>query len=361
MRLFFTLLSLIIVFTINSYATLEPIRISLATAPDLTGKQLKIVVTDMTGTITRATIIKSGIVPTDDNGLLSFVVDESEWTSLVYNANDLVKVVYGTAPEVILSIERLEVIIAKQGLFGATIEESEINSSTTFKFNSITVNPGNLGIGTTTPTQKLDILGNISFSGTLICGVDPGTSGNVLTSAGPGIPTKWTSVLDSHYVGESYGGGIVFFTNQNGRHGLIASISDQSTSCLWYYNSDTSDATPVTYAQFNGTFEGKINTTLINNKYDGVNPYTQLWAAKICAYYTATINGIAYGGWYLPNSNELNLMKGQKVAIGGFADDYYWSSTEYTNGKAYALNFSTADAPKVYKYTNYRVRAIRAF
>jgi hypothetical protein len=37
-------------------------------------------------------------------------------------------------------------------------------------------------------------------------------------------------------------------------------------------------------------------------------------------------------GWRLPTKDELNLLYENKEKIGGFADIYYWSSTEYGNG-----------------------------
>ena len=41
---------------------------------------------------------------------------------------------------------------------------------------------------------------------------------------------------DKHYMGELYGGGVIFYlyTDDKGiEHGLIASVTDQCTSCLW--------------------------------------------------------------------------------------------------------------------------------
>ncbi len=38
--------------------------------------------------------------------------------------------------------------------------------------------------------------------------------------------SSWVS--NTHYIGESYGGGIVFYVYDNGQHGLIASTADQS-------------------------------------------------------------------------------------------------------------------------------------
>jgi hypothetical protein len=53
---------------------------------------------------------------------------------------------------------------------------------------------GNVGIGTATPTQIIDIVGNVKFSGALMPNNLPGTSGQVLTSAGAGVAPTWTNV-----------------------------------------------------------------------------------------------------------------------------------------------------------------------
>jgi hypothetical protein len=52
---------------------------------------------------------------------------------------------------------------------------------------------GNVGIGLTAPTQKLDVIGNIKFSGALMPNNSAGTIGQVLVSAGPGVAPIWNS------------------------------------------------------------------------------------------------------------------------------------------------------------------------
>lgn len=47
-------------------------------------------------------------------------------------------------------------------------------------------------------------------------------------------------------------------------------------------------------------------------------------AAAVCR--DATHGG--YIDWFLPSKDELNLMCGQKGVVGGFASDFYWSSSE---------------------------------
>jgi len=53
----------------------------------------------------------------------------------------------------------------------------------------------NIGIGTSTPTEKLQVSGNIRFSGALMPNNLAGTSGNILTSSGTGIAPTWSSFI----------------------------------------------------------------------------------------------------------------------------------------------------------------------
>jgi hypothetical protein len=53
---------------------------------------------------------------------------------------------------------------------------------------------GNLGIGTTTPSQRLDVSGNIRFSGALMSNNLAGTTGQILTSQGAGVAPVWSNL-----------------------------------------------------------------------------------------------------------------------------------------------------------------------
>src|SRR5690606_22244758 len=53
---------------------------------------------------------------------------------------------------------------------------------------------GYVGIGgEVSPSSALDVTGNLEFSGDLRPNNQPGTAGQVLTSAGPGAPPTWTA------------------------------------------------------------------------------------------------------------------------------------------------------------------------
>ena len=66
-------------------------------------------------------------------------------------------------------------------------------------------------------------------------------------------------------------------------------------------------------------------------------------------------------GWRLPTKEELNILYQNKDKIGGFAYDYYWSSTEDGSGSAWVQNFGNGNLGYGYKFYPYYVRAVRAF
>jgi hypothetical protein len=67
-------------------------------------------------------------------------------------------------------------------------------------------------------------------------------------------------------------------------------------------------------------------------------------------------------GWRLPTKNELNLMYGNRVKIGRFANNDYWSSTEEDSDNAWRQYFNGGSQALLFKKRGFaNVRAVRVF
>jgi hypothetical protein len=173
--------------------------------------------------------------------------------------------------------------------------------------------------------------------------------------AGKGIQISGNVVSTiSHSVGDTFGGGIVFYVYDGGQHGLIAATADQSTGIRWYGGSLT-----TTGARGDGVGAGLINTAIIIANQGPVDG--NIFAARICNEYWVKVGGVIYGDWYLPSYYELNLLYLNRAVVGGFANNAYWSSTEYDKNGAFLQLFPKGTQTFYVKDWPYSVRAVRAF
>jgi len=159
--------------------------------------------------------------------------------------------------------------------------------------------------------------------------------------------------MQTIYIGQPFGGGIVFYIDETGQQGLIAATSDQSTGAEWGCNGITTGAIGTAI----GT--GQANTTAIINGCSDAGI-----AARLCRNYS----GGGYSDWFLPSQDELNQMYFNRNIIGEFGSGYYWSSTEDCPDGARAQYFPMqaqyfpGGAREGFGRNNpYHVRAIRAF
>jgi hypothetical protein len=162
-------------------------------------------------------------------------------------------------------------------------------------------------------------------------------------------------------IGDFYQGGIVFYLDETGLHGLVCPIFDQSPT------------PPEVHAGWGcATVDGAdamdIGSGLQNTMDIIAACSTEGTAAEICA--NLTLNG--YSDWFLPSIYELQAMNQNRdiiteyaLANGGsdFIAHYYYSSSESTDFYAFAYGFgSQQQVFQVGKLNyNYPFRAVRAF
>ena len=164
----------------------------------------------------------------------------------------------------------------------------------------------------------------------------------------------------THYIGEEYGGGVIFHLwkdNAGVEHGLIVALTDQSISQAW---SNVTSAGIGTSAQ--SSWDGLSNS----NSIVGQAGHTSS-AAKLCL-------DLVSGGqsdWYLPSIQELNMLWNNYYTVSRalsqisgatqLSKSEYWSSSEDGNNDAWTFYFNYGDAYGNDKGNTLYVRAVRAF
>jgi hypothetical protein len=161
-------------------------------------------------------------------------------------------------------------------------------------------------------------------------------------------------------IGSNYAGGIVFYVDSTGQHGLVCAPSDQGVA-EWGCN--CFEIGGLSFSLGSGlTNTNRITSICLQN---GI-------AAEICS--NLQLNG--YSDWFLPSINELQLMwnnlrgtpNSPTPNLANFSTQSpYWSSSEPSNYPCYALAIDFWQGNMVtrnkYMGQNYgsRVRAIRSF
>jgi hypothetical protein len=156
-------------------------------------------------------------------------------------------------------------------------------------------------------------------------------------------------------IGQTYGGGKIFYIDATGQHGLIVSPEDLTTTI--HYDTDGSTTTgSTTNATGLAIGSGSNNTNTLLSSYGS----TRFHAASYCKLF---YNGGGYTDWYLPSLMELQQLYFQRNAIGIPSLRYYWSSSEVNAFNAWVIDFGqpTFISTSYNKSTSAALRAIRAF
>ncbi len=169
---------------------------------------------------------------------------------------------------------------------------------------------------------------------------------------------------DKLKIGSIYAGGIVFFIDKTGHHGLVCTDEDFGRA-IW-------GGTGKTKANGNGIADksGMRNTKLIVEQaswFESGFIFTSKKPAPTAARFCLESSHNGFTDWYLPTQNELQLMYDNlKIkGIGKFTQDGYWSSTECErdDNRAKYVGFAgrTAFNSTDHKDSPKQVRAVRAF
>ena len=232
-----------------------------------------------------------------------------------------------------------------------------------------------VGIGTTTPdaSAALDITSNTK--GLLIPRMTE-TQRDAITSVATGLMiyqtngtvgfyyyngSSWAEVAatsKTYSIGAIVNGGVVFWLDSTGQHGLVCAFSDAATSAEWgCYGTDLPNVPNITSSPPIG-IGAEIG--------DGFNNTNNIF--KDCPTAPAALAARSLGAeWFLPSAKELNQMYINKTTletVSGFTafSNFYWSSTENDNNFAWKQYFVNGNQTRAGKFnTTSSVRAVRAF
>ncbi len=212
--------------------------------------------------------------------------------------------------------------------------------------------------------------------------------------AGTGISiTDYVISKKKYVIGDVVFGGVVFWVNETGEHGLVCSLENVSDNAIWMQQvvASENDVIKIMNTQSNGIGAGKLNTATIlaANIIEEVS--NSNFAASLCTSYGLNIltnllvepqdwdGSYLYGDWYLPSIYELSLMHLNRDFLnsvfldnsGHQFENTYWSSNEYTEdfastqvynySQAWGYHMNDNQVSPFSKNSQLTVRAVRSF
>ena len=172
--------------------------------------------------------------------------------------------------------------------------------------------------------------------------------------------SSWSEVAATsatYSIGDVVNGGVVFWLDSTGQHGLVAAFSDYATYVKWgCYGTDLPNV-------LNATSSPPIGLGAeIGDGFNNTNDILQ-----DCPTAPAALAARSLGAqWFLPSAKELNQMYINKTTLEGVSgftafSQYYWSSSEFDSTKAWLQRFIDVIQSSSNKSNALSVRAVRAF
>ncbi|HEX5153693.1 MAG TPA: hypothetical protein VFW07_19740 [Parafilimonas sp.] len=152
--------------------------------------------------------------------------------------------------------------------------------------------------------------------------------------------------VTAKHIGDSFHGGIIFYLDKTGKHGLVAATADQGVQNAWNNGKNIE-----TFATGTAIGAGLDNT----NKIVAAQGKTGSYAALLCYNYKVG----TYKKWYLPSKDELALLF-EQASVVKLSEGDYWSSSETSKSKAWVQVIGGYHF-KYSKSFTLHVRAISAF
>ena len=180
---------------------------------------------------------------------------------------------------------------------------------------------------------------------------------------GDDTTANWVSLSSTsatYSIGDVVNGGVIFWLDSTGQHGLVVAFSDAETSLQW--GCDGTDLLNVSNVPTNDGNPAGSGAEIG----DGFNNTNDILTD--CPTAPAAFAARSLGAqWFLPSIKELYQIYVNKTtleAVSGFtafSDDKYWSSSENDINATWRYNFNNGSSNKFSKNNTIYVRAVRAF
>lgn len=158
--------------------------------------------------------------------------------------------------------------------------------------------------------------------------------------------------ISEYVLGMEAEGGIVFYIDESGQHGLVAAMEDIGPFAWGCQEINISNSN-----------EQLIGTGLQNS----LNILAQCSETLIASSEALGFESEGYTDWFLPSFDEIQEMYfaiGQGASNGnkgGFSNSWYWTSSQANEDIAWSFSFSNGTTFNLFKTSTLMIRPIRSF